>query len=87
MRRWSATFEKCESASQVASARLLDHGDYDDEEDDDGTRKTVEPSDRAAEDSSDSSDHHDDDSDDEVFQSGWPARAKKHLVSTLPSAF
>ena len=76
MRRWSSTFEKCESATQTASRPLLDC------DVDNGTRENGQPSDRAAEDSSDD----DDDDDDDVFERGWPARAKKHMVYRLQPA-
>jgi len=73
MRRWSATFEKCEAATQTASRPLLDR------DVDNGTRENGQPSDRADEDSSDSDD-------DDVFERGGPARAKKHMVYRLQPA-
>ena len=82
MRRWSATFEKYDAATQVASEPLLDHSDYEDDDDNNGTHD--KPRCGATEFSSDNSDHRGDDSDDEVFESGWLTRAKMHVACTLP---
>jgi len=82
VRRWSATFEKCEAEAQAASRCLL--GDDDEDNDDDGAGENVQPSCSAAEDSwddEDDSDRHGDD-DDEVFERGWRASAKKRMIDT-----
>jgi len=86
MRRWSAPFEKYETvATSSVNTPLLAHDDDDgdDDDDDDGDCENVEPSCTAAEDKDDdeTDGDDDDDDDDEVFERGWPARAKTHWLT------
>ena len=79
MRRWSAPFDKCYGdvtlqASNVTAPLLASD---DDDDDDVGDCEIVQPRCTAAE---DRDVINDDDDDDEVFETGWPARAKDQTV-------